>query len=93
MEIYTMRSIILPEEIIMKNKLSMLLAGMMLIALVGCGQDEAEKTADKAKESLQNAVETTKEAAHDVSVATKEAVHDASKATEEAVHDVKEAVK
>ena len=69
------------------------LAGIVLLALVGCGQDEVETTADKVEDSLHNVVEATKEAAHDVSVTTKEAAHDAAVATEEAIHDAKNATK
>ncbi|MEA2115296.1 MAG: hypothetical protein U9P36_07910 [Thermodesulfobacteriota bacterium] len=81
------------KETTMINKLHIVLSGLLLLALVGCGQDEVETTADKVEDSLHNAVETTKEAAHDISVATKEAAHDAAVATEEAVHDVKNATK
>jgi len=59
----------------------MVLAGILLLALVGCGQDEIETTADKVENSLHNAVEATQEAAHDISVATEEAIHDAKNAT------------
>jgi len=77
----------------MIKKVLVAVVGMMLLAMVGCSTDEPETAADKAKASLNNAVEATQEAAHDTASATKEAMHDTARATEEAAHDAKEAMK
>jgi hypothetical protein len=70
----------------MIRKLAVVVIGVLVLGLVGCGQDEREAATEK--ESVDNAVEATKEMAGD---ATKEMASDAADATKEAAEATKEA--
>ena len=44
----------------MIKKLFVVVAGLMLMGMVGCSQDDRDAAADKAKESMDKAVKATK---------------------------------
>ena len=71
----------------MIKKALVVMAGLALIGLVACSQEEPKSTADKVTEAMHDATNATKEAAHDAGNAIKEAAHDAENAVEEAAHD------
>lgn len=77
----------------MMKKLLAVGAGILLIGLLGCSQEEKEAVTEKAKETMNKAVESTKEIAGDIADKTEDVAKDVSDATKKAAEGTEEAVK
>ncbi len=77
----------------MLKKMTVTIIVLMFLGLCACDSGKPKTATEKAKESIEHAVDETKEAMHDAGSATKEAAHDAARAAEEAAHDVDHDIK
>ena len=70
---------------------AVLVAMLLALALVGCGQEESNENMDKARGSAHEAAEATREAARDAADATKRAASDLKEEAREAVGRARDA--